>query len=178
MDSSESVNSELNGASTCVTYADWACVCVCVCECVCLYALPAVWVPLPQPQLTCPASSLLTRLLDKQGRWGETARGWGKGGKGGRGLEWGLLTMPVSQGTRSVVAAFHTNRQHPLAHTVKITENKVAGVFFFFPFETGSLKPHNTDTIQNDKKKNGFRQNGEEFLALWQCLEQVLQRWF
>lgn len=23
----------------------------------------------------------------------------------------------------------------------------------FFPFETGSLKPHNTDTIQNDKKK-------------------------
>ena len=132
MDSSESVNSELNGASTCVTYADWACVCVCVCECVCLYALPAVWVPLPQPQLTCPASSLLTRLLDKQGRWGETARGWGKGGKGGRGLEWGLLTMPVSQGTRSVVAAFHTNRQHPLAHTVKITENKVAGVWFFF----------------------------------------------
>lgn len=71
--------------------------------------------------------------------------------------------MPVSQGTRSVVAAFHTNRQHPLTHTSKITENKVAGGFSFVP---GSLKPHNTDTIQNNNKKNGFRQNGEEFLAL------------
>lgn len=30
IDSSESVNSVLNEASTCVTYADWACVCVCV----------------------------------------------------------------------------------------------------------------------------------------------------
>ena len=82
MDSSESVNSELNGASTCVTYADWACVCVYVCECVCLYALPAVWVPLPQPRLTCPASSLLTRLLDKQGRGGRRQEDEGREERG------------------------------------------------------------------------------------------------
>ena len=167
MDSSESVNSELNGASTCVTYADWACVCVCVCECVCLYALPAVWVPLPQPQLTCPASSLLTRLLDKQGRWGETARGWGKGGKGGRGLEWGLLTMPVSQGTRSVVAAFHTNRQHPLAHTVKITENKVAGVFFFF-FHLKQA-PWNHTTLTQFKMIKKKMASGKTERSSWHC---------
>lgn len=58
--------------------------------------------------------------------------------------------MPVSQGTRSVVAAFHTNRQHPLTHTSQITEDDVAGGF---SFETGSLKTHNTDTIENNTKK-------------------------
>lgn len=107
MDSSESVNSLLNGASTCFTHADWAC--VCVCECVCLYAFPAVWAPLPQPNVPC-----LFLAHTPPSQMGEK---WQKdeGGKGD-GLEWGLLTMPVSQGTRSEVAAFLMHRQHPRCH--------------------------------------------------------------
>lgn len=42
-----------------------------VCEYVCLSALPAVWLPLPQPQLACPASAFLTRLLYTQERHGK-----------------------------------------------------------------------------------------------------------
>lgn len=106
MDSSESVNSVLNGASTCFTYADWACVwmCVFVCSACRLSSTPAASANVP--------CLFLAHTPPSQTQGGETARGWGRKG-GGDGPECGLLTMPVSQGTRSMVAAFLPYRQHP-----------------------------------------------------------------
>lgn len=121
MDSSESVNSLLNGASTCFTYADWAC----VCECVCLYALPAVWVPLPQPRLTCPASSLLTRLLHKRGRNGKRMREEG-GWAGVRAAD--HASLPGNQECSGSLS--HVQATSSPSH-VKITANTMAGVFFY-----------------------------------------------
>ncbi len=131
MDSSESVNSVLNGTSTCVTYADWACVCECVCVCVCLYALPVVWVPLPQPLLTCPASSLIARLLHKQG--GETARGWGRdeGGKGG-GAGAGAADHASLPGNQECGGSFSRVQATSCLSYIKITGKTKAGVCFFF----------------------------------------------
>lgn len=177
MDSSESVNSELNGASTCVTYADWACVCECMCECVCLYALPAVWVPLPTRSLgsaNVPCLSLsLTRLLSQTGGWKQREDEGGRGRKkrGGR----GLLTMPVSQGTRSVETAFLTNRLHPLC-VVCWDHSTMAGVFFF-TFHTWCNPLKQTALTWYTEVKYwsmNFRVLG--FVGV--CLKQVLQHHF
>lgn len=119
MDSSESGNSVLNGASTCFTCADWAC----EWECVCLSALPAVWLPLPQPQLTCPASAFLTRLLYTQERHGKRT-GEGGGCAGVRVAD--RASLP---GNRDRSSRF-TNAHHlPCVSTYQGTQQQV---FFFY----------------------------------------------
>lgn len=89
MDSSESGNSLLNGASTCFTYADWACVCVRMCvresERVCSCVFPPALSSAPAASANVPCLFLCSHaFFTNGGRNGERMRqeggmGWREG---------------------------------------------------------------------------------------------------
>lgn len=100
MDSCESVYSVLNGASTCVTYADWACVCVCMSMCVFVFFACRLS-STPTADVPC---LFLAHSHSSFASGVETARGCGR--TSGRGLEGGLLTMPVTSGNQGKRRSF------------------------------------------------------------------------
>lgn len=77
--------------------------------------------------------------------------------------------MPVSQVTRSVVAAFLMYRQHPLPHMSRSRQTQWQ--VFSFSWKDCTQLWHNVTKVNfwllDHLKKKAFRQN-TEFLALWE----------